>query len=1083
MLGGDLNPLSDELEDAWQAGILIFAPAGDNHLDGVNYPAYDDNVVAVGVSTESGPGFPHPLTSYGDETEVIAAGVDVPVLDVVDSGCRYSSSLAASAAALVLSYRPSWSNSQVRALLHATATPLVPSDYEWASKYDPITDLTFCRGYGEVDVFDALRTANYAKDWWSEDEVISHALGAVQSDRRFRPDIAIDRHGNSHVVWCQFSGGVIKLFYNSYSARGDRIFMPDIEIASSDGLFRPEWPDVEVGAGDKVYIIWTRSNDNTKSAIMWYTQLLRGHTVVQSQVIYEPQSPYSYPQYLNLMISEHPYGKAHIVFSIFRTGGIVPDRKVAYIDVDPAGNPGNFIQIWPDPNTEPNNIDTNAPSADLGRVSVVGVGVEDRVMYVYEEDVTDVVDDWDVFWNCYIPSTQSNYLGSPLLLRPPITIPGGLRYDWELCPDISVDLETAESFIVWDRRVRTGVPAQDYDILEYTWLSPYGTDLTGWSEGGSGGQYGSPGDFPYKIRVSQIGEPSDHAGIYGDHFTPGERMKMWPSISYNTHSSKWDKIGFQMQGHPVSYSTITWSEKTATGWGIYYTYVMPNGREILPDEDHTDQMLSGEGILFKSALGASQGPPAIDSGFESESDIYDESGNINAVWGNGFASLSFISTKEYWQTDAQLVDSVKPDVAVDSDDNFHVAWETSPGQTDVQYRSWNNLVPGVPNARFATQDVSDTNDLIVSKDPQILYTKEGETEHIHILWIEDKTIDELYYRRYDTNGNPETNPVLVGFMPQNRDPMVESFDIFSFELGYDAEEQIIHVVYHTYTILDTEDPYVPEMLLHGSITTANAVHHPEAIVTPITPQDATAAVEVGTDSIPYVVYENLGAIYYQRLNLQTTGNRLDPTMPTPVQLAYDSGSIDYCLPNLAIDRDTIRREENIVDWDEPADNDRFVHVVFFGKDSGGMGTTFHLYYMKIDRDGDVLVEQKQVGNSGGGVIGTPTLYFPDMVVDSDNRIGVVATGTLQSGSWQGVPVTSIFYIKLDNNGQLLTANTLMNAIDAVNINNNPSGMYTYDEYRRPRIAINGDNEVHMVFEIMIGDDPPVPNIYHTRHYL
>jgi hypothetical protein len=670
----------------------------------------------------------------------------------------------------------------------------------------------------------------------------------------------------------------------------------------------------------------------------------------------------------------------------------------------------------------------------------------------------------------------------------------------EIQARIDVDLLSAESYIVWKHKVAP-LGVEPYDILEYTWLKCVSTggwhleDGTGWGKnpsenhpyGEADSIYADPVYFPYKFRVSQIGKKADHSGTYGEWWAGGNRQKMWPVISYNSQSSKWDKL--QRTGDDHAYSTIMWSEKTEDGWGIYYTHVLPNGRELLPDGDFTDKKLEGEAVLSESTY--AKAAPALDSGFESVSTVYDSTGNVKVVWGEQNNKLYYTSSSEVWATDNNLVTGTRPDVAVDSNGNYHAVWEVvdpGTGKKEVRYASWD----GETNIqRFAPKQVSTWGDNTASIMPRIVYANHGaQADGIHIFWVENKNVnmnghDEVYYRKYDINGNSLIGPLRAAFFPAAR-PGVTWFGIVSLDLAFDEEvlkiggfeTRHVHVVYGAEYRL----PWVGIMkeAYHASVDLNNIQYHPEAAVTPglfIVDDVTTAAVDIGPDSVPFVVFTGDDDVFFQRLNRNPAVARRDgAAIKINDQGEYNRVSWN---PNIVVDRDTVRLADSKVDWDEPEDNDRFLHVAFYTRHTSGSGkTVVELHYTKLDRSGNIMVSEKPVlAMSTDGATNLIPVDFPDMEMDRDNRIGLVATGHTVPMSWSYYPIAhATYYLKLDNNGEVLSGPSMLNAFTLL------YDVWTIKDTRWPMVVLNSDDEAHVVFSVY---DTEISDyiVFHTRHYL
>ena len=134
--------------DAYAAGILSIAAAGNDGVNSHNYPASYPSVVSVAAvdANEDRAAF----SQINDQVELAGPGVSVlstlppPYGYAAWSGTSMATPHVAGVAALVWSYNPSWTNAQIRQALQQTAK----------DKGDPGRDLFF--GYGIVQAKDAL---------------------------------------------------------------------------------------------------------------------------------------------------------------------------------------------------------------------------------------------------------------------------------------------------------------------------------------------------------------------------------------------------------------------------------------------------------------------------------------------------------------------------------------------------------------------------------------------------------------------------------------------------------------------------------------------------------------------------------------------------------------------------------------------------------------------------------------------------------------------------------------------------------------------------------------------------------------
>jgi thermitase len=115
--------LEDAVNYAWSHGVLLVGASGNNGIRGVFFPAAYANCIPVGALDTTGvlAGF----SNYGPEQEVTAPGVGV--LSTIPAngyawmdGTSMASPEVAGLAALLLSYRPTLTNAQLRAVIDAS---------------------------------------------------------------------------------------------------------------------------------------------------------------------------------------------------------------------------------------------------------------------------------------------------------------------------------------------------------------------------------------------------------------------------------------------------------------------------------------------------------------------------------------------------------------------------------------------------------------------------------------------------------------------------------------------------------------------------------------------------------------------------------------------------------------------------------------------------------------------------------------------------------------------------------------------------------------------------------------------------
>lgn len=158
--GGDIfGPAGDRIvqaavNQAYAAGVLLVASAGNSDSSYPHYPAAYYNVMAVastnGEDTKTG------HSTFGAWVDIAAPGTDIVTTDlgnkyISTAGTSFSSPYVAAVAALVLAHRPGLTPIQVRALLENTTDPLYYGDL------DP--NLCYI-GTGRVNAYQALLNAD-----------------------------------------------------------------------------------------------------------------------------------------------------------------------------------------------------------------------------------------------------------------------------------------------------------------------------------------------------------------------------------------------------------------------------------------------------------------------------------------------------------------------------------------------------------------------------------------------------------------------------------------------------------------------------------------------------------------------------------------------------------------------------------------------------------------------------------------------------------------------------------------------------------------------------------------------------------
>jgi len=140
--------LEDAVNYAWNHGVLLVGASGNNGISGVFFPAAYANCIPVGALDTTGvlAGF----SNYGPEQELVAPGVGVLSTTPANSyswadGTSMASPEVVGLAALLLSYRPTLTNRQLRAVIDASTIDMGSSG----------RDVYY--GYGLVNAFRAMQ--------------------------------------------------------------------------------------------------------------------------------------------------------------------------------------------------------------------------------------------------------------------------------------------------------------------------------------------------------------------------------------------------------------------------------------------------------------------------------------------------------------------------------------------------------------------------------------------------------------------------------------------------------------------------------------------------------------------------------------------------------------------------------------------------------------------------------------------------------------------------------------------------------------------------------------------------------------
>ncbi|MDC3415972.1 S8 family serine peptidase [Aquibacillus salsiterrae] len=142
---------NEALWEAYDAGIVLVAAAGNDDTTELSYPAAYTPVISVGAINKVNE--PTIFSNYGPTTDVAAPGENIlsTYLDesyAYDSGTSFSAPMVSGLAGLLIAEHPTWTPAQIEWVLEASASHNEQS--EWVEK----------GGYGVVNGYKALMMTN-----------------------------------------------------------------------------------------------------------------------------------------------------------------------------------------------------------------------------------------------------------------------------------------------------------------------------------------------------------------------------------------------------------------------------------------------------------------------------------------------------------------------------------------------------------------------------------------------------------------------------------------------------------------------------------------------------------------------------------------------------------------------------------------------------------------------------------------------------------------------------------------------------------------------------------------------------------
>ncbi len=238
------------IENAFKAGVLLVASAGNSDTSQPNYPAAYPHVMAVASTNGEDSKTGH--SSFGVWVDIAAPGTDIVTTNlegeyIATAGTSFSAPYVAAVAALLFAYRPELTAMDARAILENTTDPLYYGDL------DP--NLGYI-GTGRVNAYEALLAV---------DETLP--LGEIFTPRQ-NQTFADD--GNQIEICAFVHGDSCRLDYRLYR-HADWTAIPEGGAADPNGFVRVSLANPGPGTYEVRLRVTTGQNTHTDSKIFAVT--------------------------------------------------------------------------------------------------------------------------------------------------------------------------------------------------------------------------------------------------------------------------------------------------------------------------------------------------------------------------------------------------------------------------------------------------------------------------------------------------------------------------------------------------------------------------------------------------------------------------------------------------------------------------------------------------------------------------------------------------------------------------------------------------------------------------------------------
>jgi hypothetical protein len=958
--------------------LWVSASGNERNLTEVNYPAYNPYVVSVGASYKEGINdFQHrpDYSNGGPNLDIIApAGSTAQFKQTtifstfgpnssdynLMAGTSISTPHVAAIAALIMTYRPSFSPERISKILNATTIDITD---EPGPRYDNISSRgkDNATGWGEVNSYQALGYANYLRNRWSDS--IDVRQNKVVEGEWNQPSLCVDSEGYTHIVWIDNSNSVNETFYASVDPAGRIFCNPKSVETQALRQSVSKYPDIYVDQTDTIHISWLEVVQENQRDDIYYSKLSAQGTVINGPIqVTNSGTP---KEYLNILADTGSTPQPKIVYAQ-DTSGNWDIYKVEY---------DNYQSIWLNPSVIINDgKEQRKPSADVGEYG------NSDYLYIAFQQRANPTSDWEIWmWNNYSAPTSWRLTDDSID---------------DINPNLCILHQQMLVYVVWTKE--NAIDKRDKILL---------VGIDGKSNNHQSITYGStPGSNNTHI---QVGHDSNNTTPYD--------VKGFPKVSVSeiSNSSNRDNSSDFYQ------INVIWRERTFpnTDWGIYYSELTVDGRNLT---DGSQQYLVDCGVGF---------PQIASSQIRSSERInnwFDRDGNFRVLHYQSYIAgvnhLWYLSTRERWGDRAHVGDNngteINLDLTIDDNNGLHIVYESRTTKGRIYYRCWlNGGRPGSNSSSVGPIAISDVNHNCI--DPKITTIMNGTTVEAIIIYkdmsLRDNTGEFWFYRLDSTTGQMIRNERLKCTSPD--------YDIeYGHSIVNDYKHDRIGVVWYE----DLPPPLKMEIAF-GVVDYNNRCKRAEILtaVEGSSHDDVNPAMDVDLLGNFHIVYHRWdGDIYYNVVEKSTGYYKVYQH-----DIHVDDSSVPMYsrYPAICIDKVIHRRSENKKEHENISTSNRFIHITYTRKDIENI--RWMLWYTKLNSNGKIVVKEKDILR----LEDNRSIYYSDdpiistIDVNEDNQLGIVYHGKMHRGThWpQMYSHYNLFFIKLDNNGEILTQETLV----------------------------------------------------------